>query len=655
MNLFLGFCGLLALLSLLRFPLFIASDELDPSWNQAFNYFAVHRLHVGTDYIFTYGPMAFLITETYEPHLFAIRVLWELFFKGLIVGGLWRLGRACNASWWQTGAIFLATALLFGGKEIQTLHATTADVAGYFSIAVFVLLLAVDRTAATTLPVVLAVVFIAAVLSLIKLTLLPLCLLLVALATYRWIHAGKPWFLSPALAFAFSWLALWFGSGQGLGNLSDYARGSVAITSGYAATMMEGGRTPPTLPFAIVAILSIATALMTLPALYRVATETEKMPRAVTVLASLTVLTLALIAFKHGFVRADLHAIIALAVLFLLNSLLGILAISKGGDLWKRLCYPPLLGALLTMGAMHSYAKQYIALYVPVASASPSFADQITRSVPVQNFYQLTTLGWTADAMEEERKKLQQLHPLTRTRAEVKGATIDVWSYEQGIVLLQGMNYHPRPGFQSYSVYNSYLKKINEAFYRSDAAPEYVLFKMQAIDNRFPTTEDSTALAVILARYQPLLVEENYLLLKRKPGMADKPEMGAKETPAQFDTEISIPAPNPGNTQFLSLDIHPSLTGKAIAVLWKPAPISMTVTFADGTNQIFRIVSEITSDPFLLNPFLGDTGGVARYLTRGDSGKRIISIELHNPPTPGGSFYQNSFVLRSFERPTGGQ
>ena len=50
---------------------------------------------------------------------------------------------------------------------------------------------------------------------------------------------------------------------------------------------------------------------------------------------------------------------------------------------------------------------------------------------------------------------------LPRISAVVAGRTVDVFGYRQGIAILNGLNYVPRPIFQGYSAYTPSLIELN--------------------------------------------------------------------------------------------------------------------------------------------------------------------------------------------------
>src|SRR5262249_42870881 len=119
--------------------------------------------------------------------------------------------------------------------------------------------------------------------------------------------------------------------------------------------------------------------------------------------------------------------------------------------------------------------------------------------------------------MENHKAELEQKWALPRVRARVGDDPVDMVSREQGVVLLNRLNYRPRPVLQSYSTFTPFLQSAHADFFRGPRAPEYVLFSLGPIDGRLPTLEDGPALVELIQRYRPVLEEESYLLLQRLP------------------------------------------------------------------------------------------------------------------------------------------
>src|SRR5437867_11889722 len=90
---------------------------------------------------------------------------------------------------------------------------------------------------------------------------------------------------------------------------------------------------------------------------------------------------------------------------------------------------------------------------------------------------------------------------LPTARNMLGASRLDVIGQDQSYGIFNHLNYRPRPVFQSYMAYNLPLMRLNEQFYLSPEAPDYVLFRLAPIDHKFPPLEDAWTLRCLLINY----------------------------------------------------------------------------------------------------------------------------------------------------------
>src|SRR5262249_26589607 len=118
--------------------------------------------------------------------------------------------------------------------------------------------------------------------------------------------------------------------------------------------------------------------------------------------------------------------------------------------------------------------------------------------------------------LHAEQARLAAQCALPRIAVAVRDAAVDVMSFEQAAVLLNRLNWHPRPMFQGYGAYTSSLLALNAHYFARETAPEFILFKLQTIDGRYPLLDDAQALLQVIHRYRPVLAERSFLLLQKQ-------------------------------------------------------------------------------------------------------------------------------------------
>jgi hypothetical protein len=314
------------------------------------------------------------------------------------------------------------------------------------------------------------------------------------------------------------------------------------------------------------------------------------------VIASFILFSLFLV-WKIGFVRQGFHQIIFFNVALIVPFLLAYHKNMNTIGLWsyRSLRY---LAIFLALMGLFSIAK-------PLNYQPHNFVGKWNKQI-ANNFYHLTHLSAFQEKREKTRVELQRKYALPNISAHIGQATVDIFSWEQWIVFLNELNWHPRPVFQSYAAYTSSLIALNGHFYASDkAAPEFVIFLLQAIDKQFPWLNDSEALKIILRDYQPLLLEKGYLLLKRKPRGEGLVANGKTLLTQTININESIDIRSLSHQPLLlHLEIQKSLLGRFYSFLYRLPEIYLEMVTTDDETFFYRIIPKMTQGHFVLNPLI---------------------------------------------------
>ena len=607
-------------LDLISFPLSPVGPETDSSWCGALIYFAARGLQFGKDVVFTYGPFGHLISFVYTGDLFGSRISWELasetLFAGLFCIAMLRLQP-------MPRAIFFLFVLLFVRAD------PIADALYFIVIASFfaVLLLSPKRPAISLLIVAAVLIAIA---SLIKFTyfVLALFFLLNACAFYVAERQLKRAALMVA-AYVLSALLCWAIAHQQFTSVWSYLRNSLEITIGYKNAMgipassvgvVFAGLTALTLSFAQYALnfWSRRSWRQVFPAMF---------------FAGATFLS-----WNRAFIRADDHVLSFFAT-----------------------CAPILL---LSHAGLHSAARRRglingLSILVVVACITGIYLQRPTLVTGCLTlFSDRTQLNWSVlrrlphfrRDLDQQLSRAKAIHALPRVKTAVGKATIDVFGYEQGVALLNELNYTPRPVFQGYSAYTSALAEMNGSFYASRHAPSYVLLKLQPLDERYPTLDDARTLLEILYNYAPLFNERGYSLWKR----IDNPQPIQLHTiitrTISFGEEVTIPSAKPA---WLELAIDPSPFGFLVGALYKPPITYISAKDRYGTERRYRLITEMARCGFIINPELEAFRDLLYFV----AGRQTVGMESFtiSSPLQGMAFFHQpiQYRLATLPKPLG--
>jgi hypothetical protein len=219
-------------------------------------------------------------------------------------------------------------------------------------------------------------------------------------------------------------------------------------------------------------------------------------------------------------------------------------------------------------------------------------------------------------------------------RATVGRGSVDLLNFEQGLLLLNDLNYRPRPVIQSYSAYTSALARANARFFQSDRAPDFAVVRLNSIDGRYPAQDDALALVELLRRYELAGGDSGSAIVRRKPTGPPANEF-LRAPLAHHVPHWGDPIPIPdghGHPVWIEIDFQPTLLGRLRAFFYHAALPRLVAQLEDGQQKEFRLVPTTSADGFLLQPLVeGPTDFAALLQGRGAQWPTLVRLELADP------------------------
>lgn len=407
-------------------------------------------------------------------------------------------------------------------------------------------------------------------------------------------------------------LGLWILAGQKISNAGAFMSGAAAFSKGYNEALSMAGR-PEMVWLALVVVALFAA--MNILRLVKFRTYHHRLLTAAFEAACLFII------WKHGHVRAGHEAyfwafiIQAAPLLFMAHE-----APPSGRNLGGATA-PGSASASLMRGNISIYrlAKVSVAVIFLCAVGAAEiqegninftvYENPVTAVVgPVQRMS--ANLGELADwpghlaALKASLEHNRDQTALPQVKAAVGNATIDMFGYLPGLILLNDLNYKPRPMPINFAATTKVLMERNAEFYRNDnTAPAFILANIGQIDGRFAPQDDAIALPEVLDHYQPVLIDHGFLLLKRTPGRPDLVRTFLYSRTIAWDE--SIPIPSTGTNQlWCSADIKFSLLGRALSFLFQPAQLFIVLESPDHRLGPVRLLQSGAGAGFLLRPLI---------------------------------------------------
>lgn len=558
------------------FPGQIAAADLDLSWGQGTSYAFRTGLRAGREWLFTAGPYGPFQGGIYEAPLHWTRVwVWEcgieVLIAAVVAGSVLRVQGALQKTLYA-----LAVLLLINEADSATFVAMVATAAWFL-----------DRPRLASLPCALALLLLP-LLAYTKFTALVLALVMaLAIAGALWREDSRRTALAWLALLAGSFVGLWLLAGQHLIDLPRYLALSLDLSGGYSEAMALRDR-DDLQPAAFTALALVAV----LAALHAGARPFSGRLAAQAVVVALA----AFIAYKAGFTRRDDHVRITFTCLAVFPFLLG--------DMAERAPWRANAFVVLRMACVWTCVGALAAASVDRTFGLRDIVDErVTRATT-----NAVVLGSPTEArasFERFRATLRAEHPLTRTRAEVGKASIDSFSWEQGLVLLHDLDWKPRLTIQGYCAYSPRLQRENAAQLLAPDAPEYFLFRLQSIDTKLPTMDDALVLQILARDYRPLFAEEDRVLLRRDPRPAPRPPQVVLEREIAFGERVDVSGLE-GDVLLLALDLRPTLRGRLRTTLDQGALVFMDLSTTDGGSHRYRIVRGSIAEGAILSPLLRD-------------------------------------------------
>ncbi|HVT88061.1 MAG TPA: DMT family transporter [Tepidisphaeraceae bacterium] len=584
--------GLLYALSLLilipwQWQPFPESD-VDSSWVMGLHWAWVHKIDFAHDFIFAYGPWGFVLRGSI-PETFHLTIFAWWFFSTAMFAGLYRVSRRLTRHRWVRGVWIMLMILMVAAAK--SFPETRILALGW---AIAVLYFYVDGPAIT-----IAMVLLATALALGSLTKFTIALgaisVLIPISIEEIRHKRPPWL---GAIYVVALMMFWLAAGQSFGAIFPYFRHSWAIAGEFSRS--DGLVTPSETRDVLLFLLCAGLVLIGMGLLHwRVpkvghahpGNRPHQIQRGV--LALICILAVCFLAFKSGYTRHDVHEIIA-------TTSLGIFSMLLVAGIWHAVNRTArvvavavvLVCLLLQWSSMSRFAN----------AGLPGSMAQSAGALPRNTLSALQWLGG-ANALDDQYQEYLQTVISRKPLARVTGS-VDFYPYAMRPILANGLDYQPRPVFQSYMAPSAQFINLNAEFLRGPHAPQNILFELTNIDTHYPSLEESASWPEIFSLYDLKDARKSVLLYERSP----QPRKYSKELiavgPVGMDDWVDVPETD--DPIWLKIDLKETRRGALLAGLYKHPIVHLNARLKDGSTIQSRLLPDVARDGFLISPLAGD-------------------------------------------------
>ncbi|WP_234736580.1 hypothetical protein [Tellurirhabdus bombi] len=320
----------------------------------------------------------------------------------------------------------------------------------------------------------------------------------------------------------------------------------------------------------------------------------------------LLVLLQCFVLFKESFVRADLSHI----GLFFKYALLpyGLLALFAATPLLRQLAFLPI--ALITGLAP---------ICVPYHWES--------------NFWYRWVPQWSAyiqDVVNPQKPSLTPSHSHWPERwlTQLRGKRVDCIPYDIAAIYAHRLTYAPRPVIQTYQVTNAYLDSLNANHFLSERAPDALLINWSSTDDRSPFSDETVTKLALLQTYAVADTSNGWLFLQKRPNPL-------KLEPVKTETQScllnqTLPVQDSANTlQLWQLQGHYNLAGHTSRLLWQPPHLKLELTYKEGNRDTVRTALPLLKAGLLFPAHPRSLAEFAQYFSKkGRTNNYVTKVRL---------------------------
>jgi hypothetical protein len=310
---------------------------------------------------------------------------------------------------------------------------------------------------------------------------------------------------------------------------------------------------------------------------------------------SLSLAFITWITFKHGFVRFHVFPFI------LFTPLIVSLCITK----IKR------IRTLKLSFLLYSYVLA-IALYcsliwIPLGN---TILQDLNFGGVVSKTSALLDLEKTGNALDAD--SLVNLYDvkLPQTVTDLlKGKNVDIIPWEVSLVEANKLNWQPRPIFQSYSAYTSFLDRKNSESILGKPR-DYIIYQFASIDDRHPFFDEPETFFNIFCNYKlssdfPNFINtstvSNLILLEKRNSSICSQGTVEKILLMRWNNKLRSIEVSDDSILRAAVNIKYSSFGKIYKTLFRSPPVMMDVTYANGSKSSYRIIPENSHNGVMIN------------------------------------------------------
>ena len=582
-----------------RFTFVKPGIGIDPSWIISLNYAFHENFIFGKDFIFTYGPLGFL---TFGLPMYTSKLLIILFYLFIVLNGVYFIYYLFKSIDNKSELILVSATLWFLGDFIfSSIYFGRDALCLYFFFTFHVFHFLKHKN--------LFSLIIASVCCLLAFYIkvnagLIINILFLFLIIYNFIFKTTDK-ITNSLFLVGHFTTLYLLSFILNTDFISYIYNSFTIINSYHDAMVVAPRDCELLAAGFIFLMVIIVIFRSFKSILRSYHD---------IFLLFNLLLIGFILFKNGFVRADLHVIFffAGAPFVIMLAFLFIETKNLQSALFTCIVLTTIISLAYCRWFDNPRLNKMKALKFDIKACLLPKKDEISLDKTYRRFPE-------------------------RVIKEIGSKTVDVLGSEISYIYYNNLKYNPRPIIQSFCAYQENLININYNKYKSNSAPDYVLYHYGSIDDRHGFWDEPKIYLALFGNYtiiDTVLASNNLdslMLFKKNSISKIIVEKVIMDTLIHFGTKFKIPASD--KILYLKLDYDYTFIGKMKRIIYQPSLVYMNLMYENLDSTFCRLVLPVMKSGVPINKKISNFKDAYTFFTsKGKNNENSTYFELSGNP-----------------------
>jgi hypothetical protein len=431
-------------------------------------------------------------------------------------------------------------------------------------------------------------------------------------------------------SYVLSIIVVWLLLNQSIENIYYYISNGMEISTGYNDSMAIW----PSMPWKNILMIFISILMFVIISIEIVLSLIKK--NFVALMCNLLIGGIGFFIYKHGIVRQDDSHVF---IFYMFLTLLLLMYFYHNQVYFSN--YPILKKVNISIFVIIYFLSGFL-FYKNFTSIIDNFnlSSKARTIVAISN---------THDAIILNSKEKIKKHFIINEDVIKKIANKKVDIIPEDISLAYGyeFNWKPRPIFQSYTAYSVKLDEINSLHFKnvSDVSPDYLLYRYNSIDNRYPLFDEPLTLMKIIENYSNEEISNDFLILRKNLKSEIIKNVLLEKKESKFGQYIEIPYQKDVPV-FASIQIEANIIGKIVKFLYKPSLVYIKFKLKNNhTTKKYRLIINNLENGILVSDYVENLGDLQSLILQDKTNlKKITGIIIE----PNHLFYFNDKINITF-------